>query len=344
MRGWIAVGTFLAQLQAVDAEHGLDLVVLNSICDRARLPESLVHEILIRFASPKKMAYGILATTIRRAEQAHMAKLPMLVEVQAKLTAMNQFAGRLEPTKASVFAAWQLIVLKRIRGLLHLVIGPRIAHISEGKPLLTAATSQNLPREASEGIKLNYLFEVVQLERRVPLARYTGHNDNEPDFLEITSGQASNVVLRRENQELKEKVVSLAKEKSELEVKNRELAAKLERAVAAWDGFVGGTTTQEALLGASNSSNVYERALHPITLSSPSPALPERHPSQGMSHLQPDHADLRRQRRSGFIGLEELQGLGSDVAQAYVTGDETFVMSGRRDKAAEMLNGESSSE
>ncbi|KAF2624013.1 hypothetical protein BU25DRAFT_348845, partial [Macroventuria anomochaeta] len=171
-RGWIVLGTFLSHTQAIGTEYGLDLVVLDSICDRLHLHRPLVHEIFVRFSSPKKMAFGILATTIRRAEQARMAKLPMLVEVQAKLNAASQLVGRLEPTPDSQFEVWQAAIQRRVRGLLHLVIGPRIAQVKEGKPLLTAATSGQLPKEAKDGIKLNYLFEVVQLERGVPMDRY----------------------------------------------------------------------------------------------------------------------------------------------------------------------------
>jgi hypothetical protein len=45
-----------------------------------------------------------------------------------------------------------------------------------------------------------------------------------------------------------------------------------------------------------------------------------------------------RQWRSGFVGRDGLLGLGAEGAEAYVTDGETFIMSARCDKAAEMLN------
>ena len=242
-RGWIALGTFLCQTHAVGADYGLDLVVLDSICDRLHLHRSLVHEILIRFVSPKKMAFGILATTVQRAEQARMARLPLLVEVQAKLQAMNQLASRLAPTKSSASAVRQSVVLKRVRGLLRLVIGPRILHIRDGKPLLTAATNDSMPKDVLDGIKLNYLFEVVQLERRVPMERY-GLQEKEceettsatsrtlsPSFSE----QSDKTVLLSENRALKETIACLTHENQDLVAANEDLTAKLELAISACD-------------------------------------------------------------------------------------------------------------
>ena len=264
IRGWIALGTFLCQTHAVGADYGLDLVVLDSICDRLHLHRSLVHEILIRFVSPKKMAFGILATTIQRAEQARMAKLPLLVEVQAKLQAMNQLASRLAPTKNSNSAVWQSVVLKRVRGLLHLVIGPRILHIRDGKPLLTAATNDSIPKDVLEGIKLNYLFEVVQLERRVPMEKY-GLQEKECEETILTASSTlppssseapDKTDLLGENCTLKETIARLTHENRDLLAANEDLMAKLELAISACD--TSSTSADAAHSDNSSPSSVYD--------------------------------------------------------------------------------------
>jgi hypothetical protein len=116
IRGWIALGTYLSQTQVVGAGYGLELIVLDSICDRLYFHRRILHGVPIGFASPKNMTFSILSTTVRRAEQAHIARLPMLVEVQVKPNGMNQLANHLESTPDSQFAAWQVVVLKRVGG------------------------------------------------------------------------------------------------------------------------------------------------------------------------------------------------------------------------------------
>jgi hypothetical protein len=245
--GWIALGTFLSQTQAANVDYGLDLVVLDSICDRLRTHRSIVHEILIRFASPEKMAFGILATTIQRVERSKMAKLPLLVEIQAKLQAMHHLAGCLRPTPDSQFHAWRTMVLKRLKGLLHLVIGPRILHLTDGKPLLMAATCERLSKEVMDGIKLSYLFEVVQLERRVPMARYGLYEDGQSVLRELdmppssSLEQVGNNKMVRENHALKEEVARLARNNRALVAVNEDLIAKLNLATSVW--AIGSSST-----------------------------------------------------------------------------------------------------
>jgi hypothetical protein len=61
--------------------------------------------------------------------------------------------------------------------LLRLVIVPHIASFRFGLPVIPAATSEKLPQEVKDGIRLKYLFELVQQERQVPLSRYDIHTD-----------------------------------------------------------------------------------------------------------------------------------------------------------------------
>lgn len=62
---WYApLSTYLSQTQAVGAGYGLELVVLDSICDRLYIHRSIVYGILIKFASPKKIAFSVLSTIV----------------------------------------------------------------------------------------------------------------------------------------------------------------------------------------------------------------------------------------------------------------------------------------
>ncbi|KAJ4322161.1 hypothetical protein N0V94_002509 [Neodidymelliopsis sp. IMI 364377] len=355
IHGWISLGTFLSQMQAMDAGYGLDLVILDSICDRLNIHRPLVHEILIRFAYPNKMAFGILATTVRRAEQAGMAKLPLLVEVQAKLHAMHQLASRLAPTPDSEFFVWKTAVLKRTRQLLYLVIGLWILHARDGTPLLTAATSERLPKEALDGIKLKYLFELVQLERKVPMARYGGHiQGNEetlstgPDLLlsSLPKG-VEDTDLLHDIQMLREEVAHLTCDNQRLVNANNELTAKLNLSTPAWSGSVSPPTslptphipssTRDEQTPTSTPSQFSPSTHTPhlsdsptlrlsdpqdfdlrlaITLSSSPPSLPERHPAR----LQPAGELIptvtAQSRHSEIITHDGLHGLGIEGVAA----------------------------
>lgn len=170
MRGWIEFGTLLAQCQAVGQGYGLDLPVLDSICDRLRLQKALVRDMLIKFSSPPKMRYGLLATVVKREEEKGTMTHPKLVIFESRLTAMLQLANRLRPTSRSQYVMWQMGILKRINKLLLLYITPRLIHAREKGPLLGHATNQNLqnlPKEVMEGLYLAFLFEAMQLERTV---------------------------------------------------------------------------------------------------------------------------------------------------------------------------------
>lgn len=62
MRGWVALGTYLSTRHEVGS--GLDLVVLDSICDRANLIRKTVHTMLKQFADPRKMVYSQIALAV----------------------------------------------------------------------------------------------------------------------------------------------------------------------------------------------------------------------------------------------------------------------------------------
>jgi hypothetical protein len=172
IRGWISLGSFLTQSLEAECGYGLDLVVLDSICDRIHLSRSTVHMLLMQFSDPEKMKYSSIATTVQSAQRDGESNLGTLEAVQAKLHELAKLATHLRPQEGSQYDDWRAVTLKRIKEFLHCVVGPQIAHLKHGKPLLTAATSEHVPKEVRDAIQLNYLFEVVQQERAVPLARY----------------------------------------------------------------------------------------------------------------------------------------------------------------------------
>ncbi|KAJ4366863.1 hypothetical protein N0V83_007391 [Neocucurbitaria cava] len=173
MRGWLALGDFLSQITGTG--YGFDLIVLDSICDRINLRRASVHGLIIHFADPKNMAFTQIAATINTATEDGKSKLETLEAVQAKLHSLYQLATNLKPTEGSTYHVWHAVIVKRLRGFLHLVIGPRIAHVRLGAPLITASTCENLPKEKQDGVKLSYMYEALQQKRQVPLERYGIH-------------------------------------------------------------------------------------------------------------------------------------------------------------------------
>jgi hypothetical protein len=172
MQGWVALGRFLANSRESGVEYGFDLIVMDSICDRISLSSGTVHNLLIRFADPEQMKYAAIASTITKAEENGRSKIEALEAVQAKLHELNRLATNLHPQPGSSYEEQLTMIRKRLRGLLHLVIGPRIANLKLRKPLVTVAASDHVPKDIQEGIRLNYLYEAIQQERAVPLHRY----------------------------------------------------------------------------------------------------------------------------------------------------------------------------
>jgi hypothetical protein len=246
MQGWLALGDFLSKFpQNMDTGYGLDLVVLDSICDRLRLQRSTVHEMLIQFADSSKMRFSTVAIIVNAGSAMSKTELELLEEVQSKLQELCKLASHLKPEENTVYDAWHAIVLKRLRGFLHLVIKPRIPIISSGTPLITAATNEHLPKEVKDGIKLKYMFEVIQLERHVPVHRYGVQNvptlslmtppSSPPDVQDVSSPDADNtehaqdyaMQLMVENRELRAQVASLQHDKDKLQESNDKLARKV---------------------------------------------------------------------------------------------------------------------
>jgi hypothetical protein len=247
MQGWLALGDFLSKLsKTMDTGYGLDLVVLDSICDRLRLQRSTVHEMVIQFADPSKMKFSTVATIFNAGSAMSKTELEVLEEVQSKLQELCKLASHVKPEENTVYDAWHAIVLKRLRGFLHLVIKPRISNILSGTPLITAATNEHLPKEVKDGIKLKYMFEVIQLERHVPVHRYGVHQNlptlslmtppsSPPDVHDVSSPAANDtehaqdyaMQLMVENRELRAQVASLQHDKKKLEESNDKLARKV---------------------------------------------------------------------------------------------------------------------
>jgi hypothetical protein len=245
MRGWVALGNFLANTPAAsDTGYGLDLVMLDSICDRMDVQRSTVHTLLTHFASPDKMAYSQSATAVNQAKFDGFSYLGTLEKLQSKLSELNRLASSLKPTEGSNYDRWHAIILKRIRGLLHLVIGPRIANLRSGAPLVTAAMSDHLPTEVTEGVKLSYVFEALQPQRQVPLDRYGIHPSTkvlglmtpptsppaEPQLQTSTESERARThatQLMAENQNLRAQLAALEHDKEKLQESNEKLARKV---------------------------------------------------------------------------------------------------------------------
>ncbi|KAF1944943.1 hypothetical protein EJ02DRAFT_452030 [Clathrospora elynae] len=180
MCGWVALGDFLAKSLKSGSSYGFDLIVLDAICDRINLHRATVHMLLIQFADPAKMAFTMIATTIKNAHKEGCSALEALEAVQARLHELHKLTVNLKPQEGTKYDDWHAIIQKRLRGFLHLVIGPRIAQFRSGKPLITAATSDRLLKEVADGINLNYLYEAMQHKRKVPLARYGFYSGSTP--------------------------------------------------------------------------------------------------------------------------------------------------------------------
>ncbi|KAI4936696.1 hypothetical protein J4E86_011313 [Alternaria arbusti] len=239
MRGWVALGEFLAKTQEAGDGYGLDLIVLDSICDRIRLSRPIVHTLLIRFADPEKMKHSILAAAGSISPKHDTTTMEALEAAQSKLEDLHKLANHLKPQKGTQYESWQTIIQERLRAFLDMVVGPRIAHLRTGKPLTTVATSEQLPKEMTEGIRMNYLYEAMQQERNVPLERYGirhGHNKHEHQTLQSSSSPVNDneversrnhaIALIAENRELRSDIAVLLQDKERLIKANEKLAQK----------------------------------------------------------------------------------------------------------------------
>ncbi|CAO2649325.1 Nn.00g067100.m01.CDS01 [Neocucurbitaria sp. VM-36] len=240
MRGWVALGDFLSN--TTETAYGFDLVVLDSICDRIKLRRTTVHPLLIQFANPKKMAYTQIATTVHTATADGKTEVEILEAVQAKLHALYQLAANLNAAEGSIYDVWHAVIQKRLRGFLHLVIDPRIAHLRSGAPLITATTSEHLPKEIKDGIRLRYMYEALQQERLVPLERYGIHPatpergyptpfssppDAVSDMNDAELARSYALQLMKENQDLYAQIAKLIRENEELVESNENLKFKV---------------------------------------------------------------------------------------------------------------------
>lgn len=115
-------------------------------------------------------------------------------------------------------------------------------------------------------------IQAVQLERKIPLARYNESDDEEPALGE--HGLVAESLLEREcqgdllqeNIDLKEQRKRMAKFMGDLEAHNERLEAKLKIAVSVWETFTGVKMTY-----ADSPSKVHDE-----TPPSNTPTLPNR--------------------------------------------------------------------
>ncbi|KAL1793430.1 hypothetical protein ACET3X_008412 [Alternaria dauci] len=241
MRGWVALGEFLAKIQATGAAYEFDLIVLDSICDRIGLPRSTVHTLLIRFADPDKMKYSSLVIDGRSLQDDDVTRLKTLETAHSKLHDLYKLAIHLKPQQGSQYKKWLVVIQERLRAFSLQVVGPRIAHLQTGKPLTTVATSEQLPKDVIEGIKMKCLYEAMQQERSVPLERYriypaqTGlaYPISQPFSPsiddEVERARSHAIELMVKNCELRSQIAVLQQDKERLTEANEKLAQKFAR-------------------------------------------------------------------------------------------------------------------
>jgi hypothetical protein len=247
MRGWVALGNFLSKFSTtMDTGYGFDIVVMDSICDRLDLQRSTVHGLLVHFADPGKMAFSQIATRVNVANAEKLPEIEVLEIAQSKLREYSKLVAHLTPAEGSIYSNWRNIILKRLHSISNLVITPRIASLCYGAPLLTAATSENIPQEAKDGIRLKYLFELVQQKRQVPLSRYGIYQDPPslglmtppssspdvrnsfvPDLEDVERVRNHAIMLMAQNHELRAQVAFLEQDKEKLQNSNEKLARKV---------------------------------------------------------------------------------------------------------------------
>ncbi|KAI8940671.1 hypothetical protein NX059_001940 [Plenodomus lindquistii] len=237
MRGWVALGEHLTTRD--ETGYGFDLIVLDSICDRAGLDRKLVQKLLVQFADPQKMVYSQVALAVHGAKAEHSSLLSALEHVKVKLHELYKLCIHLKPTNGSVFQAHHTATEQRLRGYLHLVIGPRVKAVRSGTLIITAATSEHINDEVLAGIKLNYYFEAMQQPRVVPYARYDipPQSPKSPlDFpasgyigLELEHARKTALKLTEANQALRQQMADLQHRNEILVASNEKLALKVSK-------------------------------------------------------------------------------------------------------------------
>jgi hypothetical protein len=161
MRGWIALGQFLSKT----TKHGLDSVVLDSICDPLRFSKTLIRDFLVRLAEPTTMSSTLLSTIIQKASRIEHTEIDVLENVVFELNEVRILLSSLTPTAPSVFLAWQPKIAKQLKDFVEVVISCRLATLRKQPRVPTGLTAEQERR-------LKYAFEAMQEERYVPLIRY----------------------------------------------------------------------------------------------------------------------------------------------------------------------------
>jgi hypothetical protein len=161
MRGWIALGRFLSKT----TKHGLDSVVLDSICDPLRFSKTLIRDFLVRLADPTTMSSTLLSTVIKKASRIEHTEIDVLENVVFELNEVRILLSSLTPSVPSVFLAWQPKIAKQLKDFVEVVISCRLATLRKQPRVPTGLTAEKERR-------LKYAFEAMQEERYVPLIRY----------------------------------------------------------------------------------------------------------------------------------------------------------------------------
>jgi len=287
------------------------------------------------------MKYGLLATTVKLEEEKGTMTLAKLALFQSKLTDVHQLAVRLRPTSGTQYVAWQITILERIDKFLRLYIAPQMVRTKEQGPLLEYSTNLNLPKEVMEGFYLAYLFEVMQLERKVPLTKYDVQDKEEPalahDLAPLSRlEQDCSKDTAQEITDLQEQYDSIKKENSDLKAKVEQLEVKLTIAVLVLEDHTGkkvmwtevsssvddetlpsdSPTTDESEadnneLPTTRCSWPYGADVLAASISGRStPDRLDRRPERHEDYLKLARAEEVRHRRSRFVGMEDVYELG----------------------------------
>ncbi|KAF2637825.1 hypothetical protein P280DRAFT_520948 [Massarina eburnea CBS 473.64] len=189
MRGWIALGVHMSE--TVNTGYELDLVVLDSICDRLRLRRGVLHEYLIQLSDPETMTWTQLATIIKKAGTARKTEIESLELQKTKIMEILHIAKRIRPTEDSTFQLWRDDIIKRLQGYLAHVIAPRMVHNWSKEPI----SDDQRSRDRLDGLRLSFLYEAMQHERHAPLIRYGIFPESQrmPTFLDIPDPHARGV-------------------------------------------------------------------------------------------------------------------------------------------------------
>jgi hypothetical protein len=132
-----------------------------------RSAEMAWTQLALAVRESRTMAVGEYETEMERFEE-----LGRLEHVHSTLHGLYLVAQRIKPAVDSTHEPWRAEAEVRVRGYLRDVIGKRIDHHRAGTPLVKQATGVQVSEDVQDALHLNFLYEAMQQQRQVPLAKY----------------------------------------------------------------------------------------------------------------------------------------------------------------------------